>query len=909
MPTMLKRLIHIAFFLALATVASAQYLQGTLSGGTGVPGTKTRSPLTSMERAANNLEGVTIVTDTFGNQRLAYYVRVLDTCVNYNPLVTIGNLPLSSFVYQCGSQDSLFYIDWKGDAIFINAGAGAAACDQDWLVISDNSCPDTITDSIYHYKYAAIGARYVWPSAEFLVNDSTGAAIQVLSGSRNVRQVFYDNNNVKYSTIDQNGASTLWYLQPTGTEFRILTAAGGTPENPAGPFVNQFSVNPPDAPLATIQAYQYPNTRTDTATIRNFLYTDANGKFRSQALDTLIQVIVDSIAGDTSLQYNWYTDDGTTTSKVRTATIDSAAIWQGDDPEGFLYWEMGSLTGGRLLVDTASAIYQSGLGGTNRVQADPQGIDITTSSTASRAVNITSDTVNMISSFDPTLMKVNLLSDGTYFSADSVKVVGIGQFPFFPSLAFDGTEKGYYSAPTGNGFTALVDGDGTTGGYSYMIVSQSNNLIEAITQPTPNSTTIARLSMTSVSANSLSQFVVENANARHSAVNTKAQASASASLHSSFLARKDTNLFVTSYLGESNSSTDPYTGRRAWGVRLIDTVGLNVRFDWIQSYLPNDTIENAISFYNRAYYWKNQMPTGVAGDTLFHFWAEDGTNAGKNPGFITLDQMCAHCAETAVNWYNSNGTTTDNTRIATVTETATWLSNDVTADGIYPFRFELSGGGANEPENMVWLFPAGDSATLSQSDQELILFSSNQWLFKSNEATTVQADSFQYNPNAGGTGFRVGDNNVITQNAPSGTPTHRDAIEYRTITGTAQTELFLDGGADIWVVPTNSASNFKIHVAAICSAAGNGVGINTGDAWASWHLGGIKRVGSTTSLIGSVQAAATAQSDAGMSTSVVTIDADDTDESLRIRFTPPSTAGSTTVIRVVATIEISQTSY
>lgn len=466
MPTMLKRLIHIAFFLALATAAGAQYLQGTLSGGTGVPGTKTRSPLTSMERAANNLEGVTIVTDTFGNQRLAYYVRVLDTCVNYNPLVTIGNLPLSSFVYQCGSQDSLFYIDWKGDAIFINAGAGAAACDQDWLVISDNSCPDTITDSIYHYKYAAIGARYVWPSAEFLVNDSTGAAIQVLSGSRNVRQVFYDNNNVKYSTIDQNGASTLWYLQPTGTEFRILTAAGGTPENPAGPFVNQFSVNPPDAPLATIQAYQYPNTRTDTATIRNFLYTDANGKFRSQALDTLIQVIVDSIAGDTSLQYNWYTKDGTTTSKVRTATIDSAAIWQGDDPEGFLYWEMGSLTGGRLLVDTASAIYQSGLGGTNRVQADPQGIDITTSSTASRAVNITSDTVNMISSFDPTLMKVNLLSDGTYFSADSVKVVGIGQFPAFPSLNLDGTEKGILYDPSqssGQGQVNILSGDGVSG--------------------------------------------------------------------------------------------------------------------------------------------------------------------------------------------------------------------------------------------------------------------------------------------------------------------------------------------------------------------------------------------------------------------------------------------------------------
>jgi hypothetical protein len=40
-----------------------------------------------------------------------------------------------------------------------------------------------------------------------------------------------------------------------------------------------------------------------------------------------------------------------------------------------------------------------------------------------------------------------------------------------------------------------------------------------------------------------------------------------------------------------------------------------------------------------------------------------------------------------------------------------------------------------------------------------------------------------------------------------------------------------------------------------------------------------------------------------------TIDANDTNESLRIQFTPPATAGSTTVHRVVATFRGLQIQY
>ena len=51
------------------------------------------------------------------------------------------------------------------------------------------------------------------------------------------------------------------------------------------------------------------------------------------------------------------------------------------------------------------------------------------------------------------------------------------------------------------------------------------------------------------------------------------------------------------------------------------------------------------------------------------------------------------------------------------------------------------------------------------------------------------------------------------------------------------------------------------------------------------------------------------KADAGMGSSIVTIDADDTNEALRIQFTPPSGAGSTTVIRVVATVYLTEVGY
>ena len=132
----------------------------------------------------------------------------------------------------------------------------------------------------------------------------------------------------------------------------------------------------------------------------------------------------------------------------------------------------------------------------------------------------------------------------------------------------------------------------------------------------------------------------------------------------------------------------------------------------------------------------------------------------------------------------------------------------------------------------------------------------------------------------------------------------------RRITGTAQTELFLDATSIQAILPaTNRVWNFRVDVVGVCDTAGNGVGITAGEVWASWHCGAIKRISTTTSLVGTVQNIATAQADTGMNSSVVTIDADDGTEALRIRITPPTTAGTTTVCRWVATVYLSEIGY
>lgn len=136
----------------------------------------------------------------------------------------------------------------------------------------------------------------------------------------------------------------------------------------------------------------------------------------------------------------------------------------------------------------------------------------------------------------------------------------------------------------------------------------------------------------------------------------------------------------------------------------------------------------------------------------------------------------------------------------------------------------------------------------------------------------------------------------------------------RAITGQSQTELFLDGSSAKAVLtaanPTNRAWNANIQCTGIVSSAGNGT-VTAGDAIVQTFDLGIKRIGNTTSLIGTVVAGLN-MADTGMAGATFTVDADDTNttgEALRIQFTPATNAGTTTVTRCHCVVKLSEVGY
>ncbi len=753
------RNILLAFTLLLcaATILPAQnpYIQGTLQGGPPAPGTKSRSPLNSIERAANNVPGATILTDTFGNQRFSMFVYIADTC--FTPAPTGNTSNLNSFLSDCDG-DSTWYVDWTGKSTVLFAGGGG----------------------------------------------------------------------------------------------------GGV---------------------------------------------------------------------------NWYTVDDTTTDETRTAYILKDAVWQGLDPDGSITMTIGDVSTSIMALDqTQSTQAHVDLAGIEIITIRTNGINLNTSTSSSRAVNITTDTMNWASSFDPTFMSINYRADATYMYADSAKDVALGQFPSFPNVVFDGTEKGVVVDPSNDG-VLMINGNGASGVYSYVLANVASSeikstFVDATYDYTLNGVTFgsSQIAASIIENNSGSNYD-QTASVDLDDVKWNMQindATAYGDTQTYFQAYQNGEggreikyaafgevsragggaINASAYLGRASSNASEQrarSNRMAFGVQQYNPGGTYL-FDWLKIDLYDTiTTKDAIQFYNDRYRWQNAEPSPTPGDTSFHFWAGIGSGT-TNPGFMTLDQVCAHCTAGAVNWYNSNGTTTDNTRIATVTETATWLSTDGQADGVYPFRFQLVDGAPNEPEMMVWKFPT-DSLVLAQSDVEIYFRSNtdlNNW---ADGIYSMRADSSTWNANSGGTQWKITPNETqdnvqrVRQNTQ-----YQHVIETAAITGTAQTELTMFTTGSVLNVVSGTAANFEIHLTAICIAAGNGVGITTGESYVSWQVGGIKNIGGTTALIGTIQTLSTAQSDTGMSTAVVTVDANNTNDSLRIRFTPPSTAGSTTQISVVATI-------
>lgn len=137
-----------------------------------------------------------------------------------------------------------------------------------------------------------------------------------------------------------------------------------------------------------------------------------------------------------------------------------------------------------------------------------------------------------------------------------------------------------------------------------------------------------------------------------------------------------------------------------------------------------------------------------------------------------------------------------------------------------------------------------------------------------------------------------------------------ELILRRTITGVSATELFLDGASVQAILPaTNRIWTGTAKCSGVVTTVGNGTTIVTGDAYAKYQTFTIKRVGSTTALMTAGTGLTDTWADTNMAGAAFTLSADNTTEALKITFTPPTLAGSTTVCKAVCTIQVNELGF
>lgn len=248
------------------------------------PGPAIRTALLNLQKAnvvESSRAGQIPLTDACGNQRYAQYVEVDLVPISYTPTITGNTQNFSEFVIA--SDSTIYFIDWQGRSR--RFGGGSGTCDEDWLKIADNGCPAALTDSLYKYKYVSIGARYVWPDANVHVSDSASDANIVILGNRDASVCYYNHLTGAWSVTQQSGSTHNVFLGGGTSQWNVTEASGTNPADPIAPFDGHFTI---DASSDYIRAHKYPRSRTDTAVVKNFLYTRTDGRFQSKPVAGLI---------------------------------------------------------------------------------------------------------------------------------------------------------------------------------------------------------------------------------------------------------------------------------------------------------------------------------------------------------------------------------------------------------------------------------------------------------------------------------------------------------------------------------------------------------------------------------------------------------------------------------------------
>lgn len=394
---------------------------------------------------------------------------------------------------------------------------------------------------------------------------------------------------------------------------------------------------------------------------------------------------------------------------------------------------------------------------------------------------------------------------------------------------------------------------------------------------------------------------------------------------------------VTGYVSQFNSSTTIDTTGLFWNGRLgINTASPSARLDIVGEGITSGT--NAIKVSNSSRELMNIANNGaitigkndVTTTQNTSSIASDGADANigiaivpKGTGAITAD-------------IPDGGATGGNTRGNNAVDLQ---MSRTSATHVASGNLSVICGGANNSAQSTNAIVLGGSGNISSGARSITggesctASSSNAIALGSkcsaSNTTSIAIGYSNASPgsNTLATGFNArsyllsmrshsGGNFSATENA-SGAAQRSDVGAYRSITGTSSAELTLDGGTPsagnrlILALPTGATNgrlwNAIVQLSAICTTAGGT--ITVGESFIGTYNIGIKRIGANTSLVGTVQNMITAQADTNMGSSVVTITADDINESLQIEFTPPSGANASTVIRVVATVYLTEVGY
>lgn len=450
--------------------------------------------------------------------------------------------------------------------------------------------------------------------------------------------------------------------------------------------------------------------------------------------------------------------DLTTDDNERTLTLldDFNIIGDGSTPD--FYVEMGSVAGGRLNIRDSSLIYSVDVGGTNKLTAGGSGVHISTGT--SDQVTINTDKINLKDA-SGTVLDLELLDD-TRMKVDSTNEFAIGRWPDFPGgfeyigynrygleiadntsggkrttiagMAYSRTSASYITADR-NSYQFNVKSLLSSGTAQMNTGATPTSFYNYITHPLDVYDNVEygfRNSWSGVPKDKTSYgYMFHGGDVTQSAPYD----TASLSMWIGIPQITDTTSSAKSTLG-----TKAVSKVRGWGVQSLFHRAASQYaehpFNWIKistGSVAADTLLNGIQFYNNKYQFINSTPSPTVGDTSIMGWV--GTGSVTTPIWLLKSQFGGG---SGTNIYNSNGTTTANTRTATILESIRFVG---TADigQQYPFQVHSTG---NEPPIQLWKGNT-DSVWIYQSDVEYHYGSSTVLQIESSEYLILAADSIQ----------------------------------------------------------------------------------------------------------------------------------------------------------------------